>query len=224
MSGVKSTDKLVLLSLADRANENHEAWPSIDRLSADCCMKRSTVISAVERLEAAGVISRRKRFAGSAVYTLIGVPDRHGKTVTSAETVTNAETGTTISAETGTALVPKTAPEPKTEPNSEPNKGSAVPHQEVIDAYHDLLPELPKVREWTPARQQLLRSRWQSAEKRKSVDYWRRFFGYVSESDFLCGRVESRDGRKPFRASLPWLLKAENFAKVIEAQYHEGGA
>jgi len=117
VAGIKSTDKLVLLSLADRANEEHEAWPSIDRLSADCCMKRATVISAIERPSEKGGIERRKRFGGSAVYTLVGVESRHDKTGISAETGTSAKTGTVSSAENGTTVVPKTAPEPKTKPN-----------------------------------------------------------------------------------------------------------
>lgn len=136
--GIKSTDKLVLLSLADRANEEHEAWPSIDRLSADCCMKRATVISAIERLSEKGVLERRKRFGGSAVYTLVGVESRHDKNGISAETGTSDQTGTVSSAENGTAVVPKTAPEPKTKPNNQPNEGTKVSTKDLLAEFPDL--------------------------------------------------------------------------------------
>jgi hypothetical protein len=42
----------------------------------------------------------------------------------------------------------------------------------------------------------------------------------VRESEFLTGRAPGRNGGAPFVASLPWLLKAENFAKAIEGTYH----
>jgi hypothetical protein len=41
---VTSTEKLFLLSCADRAGEEGECWPSIRRLAADTCMDRKTII------------------------------------------------------------------------------------------------------------------------------------------------------------------------------------
>ncbi|MFH4181111.1 helix-turn-helix domain-containing protein, partial [Acinetobacter baumannii] len=35
-----SAQRLVLLSLADRAGEEHTAWPSIDRLAADTMLDK----------------------------------------------------------------------------------------------------------------------------------------------------------------------------------------
>ena len=45
----------------------------------------------------------------------------------------------------------------------------------------------------------------------------RRFFEHVSKSDFLMGRTHSH-GRRPFDLSLDWLIKSENFAKVLEGE------
>lgn len=222
VSGIKSTDKLVLLSLADRANEEHEAWPSVDRLSSDCCMKRATVIEAVKRLVDKGVIERRKRFGGSVVYTLIGVEDRHVKTVTSAENGTNAENGTVSSAETGTAVVPKTAPEPKTEPNNQPNKekSAAVPafHQAVIDAYHEALPDHPRVRVWNTRRQRLLNQARKEYPKCDDLEWWPRYFGYAACSPFLCGQNDRK-----WTPDLEWLVTIGSLSKVVEGKYHDRG-
>lgn len=96
------------------------------------------------------------------------------------------------------------------------------PHQEIIDAYHEALPASPRIRDWTKARAAHLQARWREDPKRQTVDWWHRLFAYVAESDFLTGRVAT-DGRKPFTASLEWLLKPENFAKVREGRYHDGG-
>jgi predicted transcriptional regulator len=228
VTGIKSTDKLVLLSLADRANEEHESWPGIDRLSADCCMKRATVIAAIRRLMERGVIERRKRFGGSPIYTLVGVESRHVKTGTSTETGTNAETGTVSSTETGTAVVPKPAPEPKTEPNNKPNKGksAAVPafHAAVIDAYHDTLPDHPRVRAWNTKRQRLLDRSRKEYPKCDDLDWWRRYFEYIAGSDFLCGRARPSEGRRPFIADLEFLVNITSLTKVIEGKYHDGAA
>lgn len=94
------------------------------------------------------------------------------------------------------------------------------PHQQIIDAYHRILPMGRQVREWTPARAAALRSRWRDNPKRQSVEWWERFFGYVAKSDFLTGKTQSGD-RRPFEVSLDWLVKSENMAKVIEGAYHE---
>ncbi|MDH4319928.1 MAG: hypothetical protein OEV73_00365 [Desulfobulbaceae bacterium] len=88
------------------------------------------------------------------------------------------------------------------------------PHQEIVRLYHEVLPELPKVVKWTPARQKLLRARWREDQKRQSIDAWRKFFEFVKKSDFLMGRAGS------FQANLEWLLRPSNFVKILERQYH----
>jgi len=96
------------------------------------------------------------------------------------------------------------------------------PHQQIIDLYHRTLPASPEIRDWTPNRATLLRTRWNEAPERQNLDWWQRFFEYVSESEFLTGRRHAV-GRKPFCAPLEWILKAENFAKIREGRYHGDG-
>ncbi|AMR77651.1 hypothetical protein [Cupriavidus nantongensis] len=94
------------------------------------------------------------------------------------------------------------------------------PHQEIIALYHEILPMCPSIREWKGARQANLRTRWNEDPKRQNLDYWRTFFTYVAESKFLTGRAKTQEGRKPFLASLDWIVKAENFTKIREERYH----
>lgn len=94
------------------------------------------------------------------------------------------------------------------------------PHQQIIETYHELLPSCPQVREWTAARQRLLRTRWTENPKRQTVVWWRKFFAYVAESEFLTGRGSCAPGRDPFVADLEWLVRPSNFVKVIEGRYH----
>jgi len=90
-------------------------------------------------------------------------------------------------------------------------------HREVIAAYHELLPDLPQVKVWSHKRRESLnaRIRERSADGKAAneITYWRSLFQHVAASDFLCGR------KTDFRADLEWLLRPENFAKVIEGRY-----
>lgn len=105
-------------------------------------------------------------------------------------------------------------------------RASALPdfHRQVIEAYHAACPELPRVKAWTERRRRALDAR--IAERKRegkpadTIEYWAGFFAQVAASDFLTGR--SGD----FRADLEWLLRPENFLKVIEGRYtnrrHDG--
>lgn len=90
------------------------------------------------------------------------------------------------------------------------------PHQEIVAAYHRILPELPAVRIWTPARQALLRQRWKEDPERQTVEWWTDLFGFVKKSDFLMGRA---DTGRPWQADLEWILNARNIVKIIEGKY-----
>lgn len=91
-------------------------------------------------------------------------------------------------------------------------------HEQIIAVYHELLPELPAVRDWPERRRRKLNARISERVKAgKPADkpeYWRSLFGKVHDSDFLCGR--KGDWRCP---GLEWLLEPRNFTKVIEGAY-----
>lgn len=53
----KATDMLVLLRMANFANEDNQAYPSIKRLHEDTHADRKTIIRSLDRLESAGLIS-----------------------------------------------------------------------------------------------------------------------------------------------------------------------
>ena len=96
----------------------------------------------------------------------------------------------------------------------------ACPHEAIVALYHEILPANPRIRVWDGARASQLRARWREDPKRQSLDYWRRFFEYIAQSPFLTGRTDGKNGR-PFLPGLDWMVKAGNFAKIIEGRYHE---
>lgn len=54
------TDRLVLLSLANHANDQHEAWPGIETIEREAGVRRrQTVKDALNRLTTAGLVARK---------------------------------------------------------------------------------------------------------------------------------------------------------------------
>ena len=74
--GLRSSVKFVLVALADRANERDECWPSREMVADDTGLNKETVSKATEELVALGLVEKRRSFAGSTVYHLVGVPPR----------------------------------------------------------------------------------------------------------------------------------------------------
>lgn len=109
---------------------------------------------------------------------------------------------------------------------AKPDPLPACPHEKLKTLYAEKLPMLPQPRTWDGQRATNMRNRWKwvLTEKCKNeseaLAFFARFFDYVRESDFLMGRTGSWQG-----CDLPWLMKAENFAKVIDGKYeNRGGA
>lgn len=93
------------------------------------------------------------------------------------------------------------------------------PHQDIIILFEKNLPMGVQPMSWDGARATTLKARWREDKKRQSLEWWGKFFVYISTSDFLTGKVSTKD-RKPFEISLPWIIKPENFNKIIEGVYH----
>ena len=78
---------------------------------------------------------------------------------------------------------------------------------------------LPAVRKLTDARRKKLRSRWMEDAERQTVDYWREFFGFAAQSDFLTGRNGRWTG-----CDFEWLIESSNHLRVVEGKYESRGA
>jgi hypothetical protein len=94
------------------------------------------------------------------------------------------------------------------------------PYDEIVNAYHEALPMLPRVKVMTKTRKAALRARWRESKKRQNVDYWRRYFEHAAKSDLITGKVPPKmPGNSPWRADFEWLITEGNFVKVIEGKY-----
>jgi len=84
-------------------------------------------------------------------------------------------------------------------------------HDGVISAYHEILPELPRVAVWGKERERKLKARWNGDKRHQTLDFWRWFFESVRSNPHWLG-----DNGKGWRADLEWFLSPSNFARVIE--------
>lgn len=120
-----ATQRLILLSLADRAGENHECYPSIMRMVKDTKMNRKTIIKVLDELEQLKLIKFTGELIGNGVkvYRLIGITGREetatstkkgagGKNGTSSNLGTGSNNGT--STESGTGSSPNNGTETST--------------------------------------------------------------------------------------------------------------
>lgn len=130
-------------------------------------------------------------------------------------------------AETSTApsLTPSLTPSLKEEEQTlVASKLAQCPHQEIISIFSEVLPDLPQPRVWDGKRADAMLARWRwvladlkkkgkQHDKAAGLEFFRRMFAYISKSDFLMGR------KTDWACSLPWIVEAENFAKIIEGNF-----
>lgn len=105
------------------------------------------------------------------------------------------------------------------------------PHLEILNLWAEVLPTLPQhlPQQWRGSRSDHLRARWKEkasekgwATKEEGLSYFRTVFELISESSFLCGRAHSGDpSRRPFQATLEWVVLPGNWAKVLEQRYND---
>lgn len=104
------------------------------------------------------------------------------------------------------------------EPTKNKPKRNAIPYQQIVDLYHELLPELPRCEVITTKRKGQIAARHRDlgGELRK----WGNFFKHIRMSEFLMGKTQPLPGRKQFKATLEWVTNESNFANISEDQYH----
>jgi len=112
-----------------------------------------------------------------------------------------------------------------------PAKLPTCPHETLIDLFAEHLPTLPQPKKelWAGKNAEAMRARWKwllSAKKKngdryattpeEAINWFARFFAYVGTSDFLSGASGKWTG-----CDLGWLMKADNFAKVVSGNYDQ---
>lgn len=197
----RPTAKLILLCLANYADEDGVCWPSQKRLAADTGVTDRAIRSNLVFLEDAGLIerSRRKRPDGSRnsdSYVL-----SYRKIIPG---VRNETTG-----------LPEDSSdhEPVTEPINSPT-GEYSPKQAYAD-YNERAAELGLgvARKLTPERQRSISQRL----KEHGEDGWREALQNL-DTGFLRG-----NNARGWKADLDFLIQPKSFNRLLEGYYHTTG-
>jgi len=105
------------------------------------------------------------------------------------------------------------------------------PHQKILSLYSKHLGHLPQPRVWDGNRASMLRQRWLQAAKPSTFSpdgyktesdglaWWDSFFAYIANDTKLTKGFEN--GGRVWQADLPWIVTANNFAKIIDGKYNK---
>lgn len=111
LEGLSSSEKLTLLALCDRADQNGKCWPAYTDILRRTGLNRKTLASTIRSLEEKGLIEKGKRQGRSTVYSILGRPD----------------IGTTGRPENGTGVGPILGHKPYSNRQIEPKRKKFVP-------------------------------------------------------------------------------------------------
>jgi hypothetical protein len=101
----------------------------------------------------------------------------------------------------------------------------------IVDAYHELMPNNPRVKVLSDARRSAIKARWIEAARLKCAPFgyatkaeglaaWREFFGICAESKFLTGLSPPMPGKPAFVADIDFLFSVSGFVKTLENKFH----
>ena len=214
---VRPAAKLVLLALADHANDDGECWPGIAGLTAKTSLSDRAIQKNMRVLASAGLLNVTPRLdesgrQKSSLYRLVfsGGGER-GSPRGESRAGDGSERG---SSPRVNDVLPNRNRNRKNETSGcVTTTDSKCPHEEIVELYHIALPMCPIVKKLTAERRKYLRERWKD---HSDLSWWKRFFEHVASSKKLTG-ASGRPGAYP--TDFDWLIKENNFQRVIEGLY-----
>lgn len=119
----------------------------------------------------------------------------------------------------------------ETNPIQKPAKSGLppAPYRQIIDLYHEILPELPRVIVETEDRKRLVKSFWNwvltstkaSGARRaetasEAIEYCKIYFEVARGNDFVMGRTERSKNHQNWKASIDYILSDKGKKQIIE--------
>ena len=208
-------DKMVLIALADRHNEEADvAYPSIAWIAEFACLDRKTVVAALGRLEAAGYISDSGERVGKtkqvkAYHLALNGPEKGNP-----KTEPLPPKDTVFSAKESQ----KRDTEPFFEPSTVSNETDNSPSEDFtcddfLESWNAVAVEcgLPTMRKLTKERRTAFRVR-----KREYPDIadWQSAFRCLRTTKWMHG-----DNDRKWRANADFFLQASSFTRLVEGTY-----
>lgn len=202
---LSSTQKLVLLALADWANDEGLCWPSINRLAVKASMAGRSIQRIIRELEEAGFVCRDEVTGkGNKYWILSPLTDCHPRHSVIPPLTESHPTPDTVSP--NTSEIHQNTPK-------DMSSDDDLSVYDVVDAWNDLAADrgLPKVSKVTEARRRQVQARIK--EYPDAAD-WSKALSAIDKSKFLCG-----DNDRGWRANFDFLLQPSTFIKLLEGTY-----
>lgn len=187
----------------------------------ECRITAKQFDRAAEILEKVGVVEKaRFRFDGSPTVHVRLITDKFMTLVNSILTKGKNPTSPKVKMELDqrgrsiTEITTKSTTEStdlvgQNDPPVNPSN-STPPYKQIVELYHSICTSLPTIRDLNDSRKQAIRNRW---KRNPDIKFFIELFKRVEKSDFLSGR------KKAWRANFDWIMKQQNFCKILEGNY-----
>ncbi|EHM01210.1 hypothetical protein HMPREF9946_02214 [Acetobacteraceae bacterium AT-5844] len=246
--GISSTQKLVLMLLADTADESGEAWPSVDGLAADASLSDRAVQQALRDMAACGLLrvvaggGRRRTSTYFLSMETVNVTTERAKDVhrkrndvhpfqpeetvnVVPETVNLVPETVNVVRETVNDVRPNHQEPPRTIRNPQGGVGAQASLLPVEQSSREVDPMPAAVDAWnsicgsTNGRCSKLSDQRRTLLKARMAE-----LGGIEGWVALCHRIAASpfltgDNDRTWRADLDWCLKASNALKISEGKY-----
>jgi hypothetical protein len=121
------------------------------------------------------------------------------------------------------------ASQPRRQRRAQADRVPPCPFEGIVAAYHDVLPELPKVRLMDAARKKHLADLWsfvmtsvksdgsrRATTAAEGMDWLRGYFNRAHDNDWLMGRTQRAPGHDSWRCTIEFLCSSKGRKAVIE--------
>lgn len=204
------TQKLVLLALADWANDEGHCWPSISRLAEKTGVAGRSVQRLIRQLEDMNLVRREEVSGkGNRYWICIPLTECHPRHSVTPPLTHVHPTPDTVSPNTSYTHQ-DTSNHMSETPVSDTKETISV--EDIVEVWNEIAGKLGKrkVRDITPERRQLIKTR----------------LGQYSEADFI--EVFQNIQKSPFLrgetgwmgCGFDWVFKKTNFQKILEGNYN----
>lgn len=207
--------KLVLIKLADNANDQGECWPSYRHIADQCEINRTTAIRHVEILEVCGFLRKEERFGGPKGNSsnLFHLTIERGVVAQNNQGSGGEQPGGSGGEQPRTSHSLEPVNEPLSSDKSETSK--KIPFEKIRVIYQEVCGSIMKPAvKMTAQRESNIRACWNHSENGvkvfRSADFWKTYFEHCLLNDHW------RNGTATWKASLEFLTRKSIMEPTVE--------
>lgn len=207
---ITPTHKLVLLALADWANDEGLCWPSIDKLCTKSGLKRRSVQMAIQSLEQAGFLKREEIIGKGCKYWILSPVQEMHPRIKCTPPVQEMHPTRALDAPNTSITHQLTV---NTIPETDVSDEQQLKVEDVVEVWNETASKIGgrTIRDITPERRQLLKARIAQYK----LDDFVQVFNNIERSPFLRGDGGWRG------CTFDWVFKKGNFQKILEGNYND---